>query len=113
MNRMICPHCGQWKPVDLPVSVNTEARVAVRDGKVVRLSGQEALILDVVLNCHPRTAGQDTIIARLWELDEPKDALNCCFVLISTANKKLKRLGARIVGIRKIGWKVEIYDGAN
>lgn len=92
----LCPCCRQPLPALDEISVNMTGNVLLYNGQCLKITRQEADLLEILVRRRPNTVLYDTIISGLWGLAEPQDAQNCLKVRITMLRKKLAPIGLGI-----------------
>lgn len=82
----LCPCCGGTIK-NVTARVDLDFNVLLAEDKVVELENREAEMLHVLLKASPRLVTYDTLIMKVWGLNEPYDANNT----IKTYRCKLMR----------------------
>lgn len=99
-----CPCCGQ--PVDtsrLYVDLNTN--LAAIDRRLIRLAGQEAIVLRKLVDAWPSSVPYSQIVAEVWtrpdqQPEAPKSALSN---VIWRLRRRVRRYGVEIIAVNS-GW---------
>lgn len=89
-----CECCGQ--PLPNKLGFTLDGGYLKKDGKRIRLSGQEYAMLEAVVDAHPRQAPTDYVIERVWPRgDEPETVDRQLWVL---AHRIRKKTGVPVTG---------------
>lgn len=105
-----CPTCGAGlKSQQIQVDLDTNT-LLIR-GQCVYLRAKEAELLSVLVRRAPGVVTCDTLVARLWGVNEPIDAKKNIEVHICRLRRALKPVGAAIINIFNVGYRFEA--GAN
>lgn len=91
-----CPCCHQPVAIDLLVSL--DANAMARNGIIVRLQPQSAVVLDLLKRRYPAAVPQDTILEAMngWRESESVDPHKVLKVRISMIRRLLKPLNVGI-----------------
>ena len=109
MTARTCPCCGQEMPRNgLVVSLDTNT-VVVR-GLHARLTPRLTEILAILAERMPAPVMHDTLISRLWGINESEHSADTLKVQVCLLRQALAPLGLRIVTYRTRGFA--LVDGA-
>ena len=105
-----CPTCGGDLPdTDLIVDID-DTNTAVRNGLVVTLTPQSAVLLWVLAKAAPRIVDRDTLIRKVWGHNEPEAASRAIDVRISRLRRDIEPLDLTIVTSRGTGYGLRRLD---
>lgn len=108
---MQCPTCGQpCQTPDLRVDLSG---FAARGDRVVKLTHQQAEILDTIVKAAPNTARYGRIFAAVYGLqEEPGDAMNVLRAQVARMKAPLAILGLKLQSVYGEGYRIVETDAA-
>lgn len=108
-----CPHCGVSlnKLPDHGVLIYADSGFVVREGKRVRLTPYQMIILECLMDEYPRNVSRNQINDALYGHYDMR-ASNTINVLLVYMRPKLAKLGLSIVNTPGFGWRMETSGSA-
>jgi two-component system OmpR family response regulator len=103
---MHCPTCGQ--PCEaITLRVDLDNNIVVRGDRWAKLTHQQAEILSIIVDAHPRRVTQEQILIRLcgWR-DHPESGENLIRVQINRIRKRVEPLGIGIGRVYGTGYRI-------
>lgn len=106
-----CPLCRS--EVDRLERLVLDLGILYVDGKAIRLTKREYLLMEAMLDIHPRVASEDFILLRLYpDDDEPEQGRNCLTVFICEIRKKIKGTALDIINVWGQGRRLELREAS-
>lgn len=101
-----CPTCGgALKNQHMRVDLDTNTFL-IR-GRCIFLRGKEAELLSVLVQRAPGVVAHDTLVARLWGVEEPEDARQNIAIHVGRLRRALETVGATIESVYGVGYRFE------
>jgi DNA-binding winged helix-turn-helix (wHTH) protein len=103
-----CPCCGAASAAEILVSLDTN-QISV-DGHMIKVAPQRAEIAHVLAAAYPRAVERDTMIAKIWGVNEPSNPEQVLQTQVCYLRANLQEIGWTVIS--RVGtYRIQKIDG--